>query len=133
MNRRWFLLLIPVLIILWVVNTSLPGVRVEGCFQGCSEPGDISQDELLIVSLNMLHGFPKFEYLSQRLEIIGEEIIELDADIVLLQEVPWTLKTGNSAKLLAEKIGMNYAYLRANGNRWAIGFEEGEAILSRLL
>jgi endonuclease/exonuclease/phosphatase family metal-dependent hydrolase len=26
---------------------------------------------------------------------------------------------------------MNYAYYRANGNRWAIFFEEGEAILSR--
>ena len=30
-----------------------------------------------------------------------------------------------------QSLGLNYVYLRANGNRWAILFEEGEAILSR--
>jgi endonuclease/exonuclease/phosphatase family metal-dependent hydrolase len=84
-----------------------------------------------MVNLNIFHGYPKFEYLPQRIEIIAEEISRLDADIILLQEVPWTLRLGNCVKALAEKTGMNYAYARANGNRWAIAFEEGEAILSR--
>jgi len=79
----------------------------------------------------MLHGRPGFEYLPQRLTLIAMEIARLDADIVLLQEVPWTFKTGNGATYLAEQTGMNHAYVRANGNRWAIFFEEGEAILSR--
>jgi endonuclease/exonuclease/phosphatase family metal-dependent hydrolase len=38
---------------------------------------------------------------------------------------------GNAAELIARQVGMNYIYLRANGNRWAILFEEGSAILSR--
>jgi len=78
----------------------------------------------------MLHGFPGFELLDERLQTIADEINLIEPDIVLLQEVPWTLRRGNAAKHLAEQTEMNYAYLRANGNRWAIGFEEGEAILS---
>ncbi len=79
----------------------------------------------------MLHGHPDFKYLPQRLTLIASEIQRLEPDVVLLQEVPWTLKMGNGAEYLAGLIGMNYAYYRANGNKWAIFFEEGEAILSR--
>jgi endonuclease/exonuclease/phosphatase family metal-dependent hydrolase len=124
-------LLIPLLILIFILNASRPGSRVEGCLNGCSILREDQKSFLRVVSLNMLHGRPKFEYLPQRIEIIANEITRLDADIILLQEVPWTLKMGNGAKVLAEKTGMNYAYLRANGNRWAIAFEEGEAILSR--
>jgi endonuclease/exonuclease/phosphatase family metal-dependent hydrolase len=84
-----------------------------------------------VVSLNVLHGHPDFEYLDLRLELIAHEIERLDADIVLLQEVPWRRELGNAAAYLSEEMGMNYVYWRANGNRWAISFEEGEAILSR--
>lgn len=83
------------------------------------------------MSLNVLHDFPHFSYLSQRLDLIAEEIRRQDADLVCLQEVPWTLHLRSGARYLAERAGMNYLYLRANGNRWAILFEEGEAILSR--
>ena len=83
------------------------------------------------MSLNMLHGFPRFEHLSDRLDMIADLIKQQDVDIVCLQEVPWTLRRDNGARYLAEQVGMNYVYLRANGNRWAILFEEGEAILSR--
>jgi endonuclease/exonuclease/phosphatase family metal-dependent hydrolase len=83
------------------------------------------------MSLNMLHGFPRFEHLSDRLDLIAEEIARQDADIVCLQEVPWTVRLGSAAERLADQTGMNHVYLRANGNRWAILFEEGEAILSR--
>jgi len=83
------------------------------------------------MSLNMLHGFPRFEHLTERLNLIAEEIRRQDADIVCLQEVPWTLHLGSGAQYLAERTGLNHVYLRANGNRWTILFEEGEAILSR--
>jgi endonuclease/exonuclease/phosphatase family metal-dependent hydrolase len=131
MRGKWFIFLFPLVILVWVLNASRPGRRVEGCFEGCANLGDHPDRKLRVISLNMLHGFPKFENLNQRLELIASEIERLEVEIVLLQEVPWTWKTGNGAKYLAEKTGLNYAYQRANGNRWAILFEEGEAILSR--
>ncbi|MBN1657460.1 MAG: endonuclease/exonuclease/phosphatase family protein, partial [Anaerolineae bacterium] len=78
-----------------------------------------------------LHGFPKLEGLAQRLDLIAAEIRDSDADIVCLQEVPWTPAVGNGAEYLAARTNLNYLYGRANGNRRAILFEEGEAILSR--
>lgn len=82
-----------------------------------------------VLSLNMLHGFPRFEHLDRRLDLIAAEIRRLDPDVVCLQEVPW--HWGSAARDLAERVGLNYLYLRANGNRWTILFEEGEAIMSR--
>jgi endonuclease/exonuclease/phosphatase family metal-dependent hydrolase len=78
----------------------------------------------------MLHGFPTFHRLGERLELIVDEARRLDADVVLLQEVPWTPAMGGVAEALAARLAMNHVYLRANGNRGAILFEEGEAILS---
>jgi endonuclease/exonuclease/phosphatase family metal-dependent hydrolase len=81
------------------------------------------------MSLNVLHGFPRFAQLPERMELIAAEIRRRDPDIVCLQEVPWHL--GSTARTLARRTGLNYLYLRANGNRWALLFEEGEVILSR--
>lgn len=134
MNRRWLVWLtpIPILIFTWIMFVSIPGKRVEGCLDGCAVLDSVDDGILRLISLNMLHGFPRFETLDSRLRLIAQEIIRLDPDIVLLQEVPWTLTLGNAVEFLASETGMNYAYVRANGNRWAIAFEEGEAILSRL-
>jgi len=131
MKRKWLVLLILILAMVWIFNVSRPGYRVDGCFDGCATTNDQTDKSIRIVSLNMLHGFPKFEHLMQRLMVISGEIERLDADIVILQEVPWTIKTGSAAQFLAEQTGMNHAYVRANGNRWTIFFEEGEAVLSR--
>lgn len=114
---------------LWLTNVSRPGSHIEGCAEGCATPGPRREGPLRVVSLNMLHGFPRFDHLEERLALIAEAIQETDADIVCLQEVPW--HWGNAAQRLAQATGLNYLYLRANGNRWAILFEEGEAILSR--
>ena len=131
MNRRWLLWLIPILIFAWIMTVSIPGKKVEGCLDGCAVPDSVGDGTLRLISLNMLHGFPRFEFLDSRLRVIAQEIIRLNPDLVLFQEVPWTLTRGNAAEFLASETGMNYAYVRANGNRWAIAFEEGEAILSR--
>jgi len=122
-------IVVVALLTLWV--PSRPGTRADGCPEGCATVGERREGPLRVMSLNMLHGFPRFEHLSERLDLIAEEILRRDADIVCLQEVPWTPHLGNAAKYLAESTGLNYLYLRANGNRWAIIFEEGEAILSR--
>jgi endonuclease/exonuclease/phosphatase family metal-dependent hydrolase len=131
--RRWLWLLLLValvlLIALWVLNASRPGARAEGCPDGCAGASPRTGGPLRVLSLNMLHGFPRFAHLSDRLDLIAAEIRRLDPDIVCLQEVPW--HWGLAAQDLAERAGLNYLYLRANGNRWAILFEEGEAILSR--
>jgi endonuclease/exonuclease/phosphatase family metal-dependent hydrolase len=79
----------------------------------------------------MLHGFPDFKDLPQRLDLIAAEIRRLDVDVVLLQETPWTTATGYGAAVLARQVGYNHLYYRANGNHRLIFFEEGEAILSR--
>jgi len=129
---RWGgLLLGGLLLTVWVLSASRPGSRAEGCPAGCSTAGQRTDGPLRVMSLNVLHGFPRFEHLSRRLDLIAAEIRRQDADIVCLQEVPWTLRLGSGAKYLASRTGFNYLTLRANGNRRAILFEEGEVILSR--
>ncbi len=119
------------LVIAWLTQVSRPGTQVEGCFKGCASLDTSHPSELRVLSLNILHGFPDFENLSTRLELIAEEVAHQGADVVLLQEVPWTWQLGSAARILAERTQMNYAYLRSNGNRYAILFEEGSAVLSR--
>ncbi len=118
-------------ILLWLSQVSRPGWSIEGCLEGCASFTAREAGPLRYLSLNMLHEFPRFTHLESRLTLIADEIERLDADIVCLQEVPWTTRTGSAARWLAERTGMNYAYLRANGDRYTILFEEGEAILSR--
>lgn len=127
------IIIIGLLLILsvFIFNVSKPGSDFEGCTSMCSLGVDSHKQELTVVSLNMLHGFPRFNDLSVRIELIADHLRLQDPDLILLQEVPWTRKTGSVARLLAERLGMNYIYYRANGNRRLILFEEGEAILSR--
>lgn len=130
-RRLWLAILgIPVAIA-WLLNVSRPGTRVAGCARGCAAAAPRNDATLRVLSLNVLHGFGRFEHLRQRLEMIAGEIRRQDVDIACLQEVPWTPRLGSAARYLARETGLNYLYLRANGNRWAILFEEGEAILSR--
>ncbi|MGW8225633.1 MAG: endonuclease/exonuclease/phosphatase family protein [Anaerolineales bacterium] len=130
----WVFLLLVVffcLLAAFLWNVSQPGKTVEGCPKGCAREVERHPGPLRVVSLNMLHGYPDFENLSLRLDLIASEIHRLDADVVLLQETPWTRMRGNAAEYLARKLGYNYLYFRANGNHRLIFFEEGEAILSR--
>jgi endonuclease/exonuclease/phosphatase family metal-dependent hydrolase len=128
---RWWLLLLILLLASWASSASRAGSRPEGCPAGCSTAGERRAGPLRVMSLNMLHGFPHFEHLSTRMDLIAAEIRRQDADIVCLQEVPWTWQLGSGVEYLATRVGMNYVYVRANGNRRAILFEEGAAILSR--
>jgi endonuclease/exonuclease/phosphatase family metal-dependent hydrolase len=132
-KRKWFLVAIAILtlITLFVLNASTPGRQVVGCLEGCGNPADRQAGGLRAVSLNMLHGIPRFTDLDARLQLIAAEVQLLDADVIILQEVPWRLGRENTAETLAQMLGFNYLYLRANGNKSLITFEEGEAILSR--
>ena len=131
-SRRWIYLILAVALLLiatWFLNVSRPGSRVEGCPEGCASAPQRTEGPLRVLSLNMLHGFPRFEHLDERLDLTAAEIERLDPDVVCLQEVPW--HWGSAAEELAERTGLNHLYMRANGKRWTILFEEGEAILSR--
>jgi len=130
-SRSLFLVLVLLLLAVWVLNVSRVGGAVEGCPHGCASAVRTPEGGLRVLSLNMLHGFPRFEHLDERLSVIEAEIRRADPDIVCLQEVPWRPGLGTAADYLAERLGLNHVYVRANGNRWAILFEEGEAILSR--
>jgi endonuclease/exonuclease/phosphatase family metal-dependent hydrolase len=127
----WLVLFLGLLLIVWVLNASKAGTHTEGCPERCSTAGERRDGPLRVMSLNVLHGHPDFEHLSRRLDLIADEIRRRDADIVCLQEVPWTRQLGSGAEYLSQRAGLSYLYLRANGNRWTILFEEGVAILSR--
>jgi endonuclease/exonuclease/phosphatase family metal-dependent hydrolase len=131
--RKWFLVAIAILtlITLFVLNASIHGRQVVGCLEGCGNPADRQTGGLRVVSLNMLHGIPRFTDLDVRVKLISAELRRLDGDVIILQEVPWRLGNKNIAETLAQALGYNYMYLRANGNKNMITFEEGEAILSR--
>ncbi len=130
--RRWgWIVIAGLLVVWWLLNVSRAGTQAAGCPTGCAPDGPRRSGPLRVMSVNVLHDFPHFLYLPQRLNLIADEIRRQDADLVCLQEVPWTLQLRDGARHLAGRTGMNYVYLRANGNRHAILFEEGEAILSR--
>jgi endonuclease/exonuclease/phosphatase family metal-dependent hydrolase len=127
----WIVIVLCIALGVWLLKVSRPGTAVRGCPQGCATDAQRLDGPLRVVSLNMLHGHPDFEHLESRRNLIADEILAIDADIVLLQEVPWTVALGDVAEYIAQRCGMNHVYLRSNGNRWAIFFEEGSAILSR--
>jgi endonuclease/exonuclease/phosphatase family metal-dependent hydrolase len=132
-RRYGWLVSVPLALALaiWVLSVSKAGTQVEGCPQGCAAAEGAAGDALRVMSLNVLHGYPGFENLSTRLALIADEIRRQDVDIVCLQEVPRTRHLGSGVEVLSRLTGLNYLYLRANGNRRAIRFEEGVAILSR--
>jgi len=131
-KRRWrvFIILFITAVFIWVLNVSKVG-RPSGCLQECASLPGSDEGPLKIITWNILHGYPDFDDQKQRLKLVAETLKEQEADVILLQEVPYTWRDGGAAVFLAERLEMNYVFARANGNRWAILFEEGAAVLSR--
>jgi hypothetical protein len=77
--------------IVWLLNVSRSGTRVEGCSTGCAPALSENDETLRVMSLNVLHNFRGFAYLRQRLDLIASEMRHRDVDIACLQEVPWTV------------------------------------------
>lgn len=90
----------------------------------------IPKKQLTVLSANLWHDWPLRRKLPHRLETFARLVEAENADVVLLQEVVRTADLF-AGEWLADRLGMAYAYSRANGDENAIGFEEGLAILSR--
>lgn len=86
---------------------------------------------LRVLNFNILHGYPHFPEQEQRAEQTIAALAALDLDVIVLQEAWRTRHHGDFVAQLGEALGMDSAFARANGNLERIGFEEGEAILSR--
>ncbi|GAP64538.1 hypothetical protein ARMA_2961 [Ardenticatena maritima] len=121
-----FLLCVGVALLVW--NASMPAETVQGCLDCVKTP---PPSHMRVLVFNMLHGFPDGKARMARADLLIQTVQALNADVLLLQEVSHTRRDGLLAEYLAERLNMNWVYARANGNLAWIGFEEGEAILSR--
>ena len=113
----------------WSVSSI--GNHVRSCLTGCAPVSESHAAPLKIITLNLYHGFPLFRNVRGRLDLVAQQLQEVGPDFVLLQEVPWRSDVGWGAEYLASNVGLNFVYLRGNGNSRSIRFEEGLAILSR--
>lgn len=85
---------------------------------------------ITVMSANLWHDWPRQHRWAARLEAVARLATEVEADVLLLQEVART-RALRADDWLAQRLDMARAYARANGSARAIGFEEGLAILSR--
>jgi hypothetical protein len=92
---------------------------------------EVAPRQLRLVDLNVLHGYDDFPRQEERAERTVAALAALEPDILVLQEAWRTRRHGDLTGHLAEALQMDAAYARANGKLERIGFEEGEAILSR--
>ena len=115
--------------IAWSISTI--GKEVRSCLEGCSSPATLDSTPFTFLTFNLYHGFPIFKNVKERIELTAQHLRDLDPDFALLQEVPWRSDVGWAADYLAHEVGLNFVYLRGNGNSRTLRFEEGLAILSR--
>ena len=83
-----------------------------------------------MVSANLWHDWPRYRNLEDRLESFARQISQLDADVLLVQEVARTTQL-QVDEWLAKRLHMQAVYARVNGHLNGIGFEEGLAVLTR--
>ncbi len=85
---------------------------------------------LTVLCANLWHDWPRRQRWPERLESFARLAEDVEADILLLQEVART-RTLRADRWMADRLGYALTYARANGDLDAIGFDEGPAILSR--
>lgn len=90
----------------------------------------MAEGGLTVMAANLWHDWPRQHRWIPRLQAVADLAVAYQVDILLLQEVART-RSLHSDEWLAQALGMERAYARANGSARAIGFEEGLAILSR--
>ncbi len=103
---------------------------------------------LRVVTFNLFHGGPlsgltgDAQHLEGRLQMVGDELEPLHADVIGLQEASWSRQRGYVAARLADRLGFHYVYGPASSRFFGypsidrtvaffLNFTEGPAILSR--
>jgi endonuclease/exonuclease/phosphatase family metal-dependent hydrolase len=94
-----------------------------------SQPPPATCEFVTVLSANLWHDFPRYRRQEERLEHFARLVEQVNADILLLQEVS-RRPALQVDRWLAGRLGMSFVYSRSNGHA-EIGFEEGLAICSR--
>lgn len=127
---RWVLLAAALLLAgsaVFVYNVSRPGPLIA---LGAARAERLSST-LTLATLNLWHDYPHYSRQAERLQAAIAVLSDLSPDLLCLQEASRTPDVPDAARALADGLEMAGAYVRANGNRALIRFEEGEAVLSR--
>jgi len=103
--------------------------------QGCGGNEKAAEESSGIVvrasSFNLLHDWPYFMRIGERLEIDAQGIKKNHIDVLGVQEVSVTTVIGNSIEDLALRLGYYYLYAHLEGSFDLIKFEDGNGVLSR--
>ena len=92
---------------------------------------EVQPRRLRIAQLSAAHDDPSLGEAELQIEGLFQSLAELDADVILLQQVWSAAGSENLAQRLGKQLALEVAYARANGSRRLLGFEQGVAVLSR--
>jgi endonuclease/exonuclease/phosphatase family metal-dependent hydrolase len=102
--------------------------------QGCGE-GEESRKEgpgiIHAASFNLLHDWPYYMRIADRLEIAAQGFKRENIDVLGIQEASVTPGIGNSLETLTLRLGYYYVYAHLEGSFDLIKFENGNGVLSR--
>ena len=118
------------------------------CLRAAAAAGADAPRPVKFVSFNLFHGgafsslWGDAHDLDRRLKMVAEELRDLEADVIGLQEASTGRKRGKVAARLAAELGFHYAYTSANPRLFGsdgvsravaslLDFTEGPAIVSR--
>lgn len=106
-----------------------------------------AQNSIRVATVNLFHDFPTHRYITERLDIVADEIRTERIDVVGVQEVSLLFRrhrvfdreTGkprhrwrlNALKYLARKLDYEYRYYSIERAGWFVGFRVGQGVLSR--
>jgi endonuclease/exonuclease/phosphatase family metal-dependent hydrolase len=106
-----------------------PGVADAATSDAAIADAPVDSVVLKVATFNVLHGFPLFENLEQRTQIVVDWITAEQPDLVTIQEAAQTSTMPNRGGLIAERTGYHWAWTVAAGVPGV--FEEGPGVLSR--
>lgn len=82
-------------------------------------------------SFNLLHDWPYYMRIADRLEIAVQGFKRENIDVLGIQEASVTPEVGNALETLALHLGYYYVYAHLEGSFDLIKFENGNGVLSR--
>ena len=116
------------------ISVCLLALIVTAAINCCGE-GEESRKEdpgiIHVASFNLLHDWPYYMRIADRLEIAAQGFQRDNIDVLGIQEASVTPEIGNSLEALALRLGYYYVYAHLEGSFDLIRFEDGNGVLSR--